>query len=185
MYETLMRPHETNQYPPLKSVREVGEHLKALANKREDRRQKQIAYSRACNQATQAKTAPNTAEKRKRLDGDDHDGAQADDGHKRFKTDEEDLGEVEAELVQVVSDETPAAEGEPSDPSPSQAAPESSNQGILNVSRVFPDVRGHTSYLTFACLIPKTLYGPVDAARKQDETSIVLGGDNIEEVASN
>ena len=26
--------------------------------------------------------------------------------------------------------------------------------GHLNVSRVFPEVRGHTSYLTFACLVP-------------------------------
>lgn len=26
--------------------------------------------------------------------------------------------------------------------------------GNLNVSRIFPEVRGHTSYLTFACLVP-------------------------------
>jgi len=31
---------------------------------------------------------------------------------------------------------------------------DSGSGGHLNVSRVFPEVRGHTSYLTFACLVP-------------------------------
>jgi tRNA (adenine57-N1/adenine58-N1)-methyltransferase catalytic subunit len=159
MYETLMRPHETSQISPLKSIREVGDHLKLLAQKREDKRQRQIANSRARNQTAHAKAEASAAAlmtKRKRDDGDDD--IPADDGLKRVKTDEEDVGEVDDGLF--VPDEAPATQGDSFHSLPPQT---SSNPGALNVSKVFPDVRGHTSYLTFACLVPQTLYSPAEA----------------------
>ena len=188
MYETLMRPHEVSQIPPLKSVRQVGEELKDMAVRREERRLRQIASSAA------------SRAKRKREDaGCELDPAelQEDTSLKRVRTSEGGDGRISttkvgAEIrrrdadkdVGVNTNEStnlnpatdpevgtgpiefsggPIQEGS-STPNqrvgvvnvsqPTAIGSDGESDGRLNVSRVFPEVRGHSSYLTFACLVP-------------------------------
>lgn len=183
MYETLMRPHEVSEIPSLKSVRQVGEDLKDMAVRREEKRLRQIASSAA------------SRSKRKREDvGDEPDSGevQEDASLKRVKTSEGEDGttsttnagtEIRNDNVGVNTNESinlnfatdPEAAIRPigySDgPAGGQISPnprvgsanvsepatigsDGGSGGRLNVSRVFPEVRGHTSYLTFACLVP-------------------------------
>jgi tRNA (adenine57-N1/adenine58-N1)-methyltransferase len=140
MYETLMRPYETHQIPAAKSVRDVGEDLKVVIQKREDKRQRQIASSRFRNQP-----------KRKREGSVEELG---DEGSKKIKTDEED--EAEADIGVALADPVNFVQPENrSSLSPRPTTTSVHNRGTLNVSNVFPEVRGHTSYLTFACLVPQ------------------------------
>lgn len=181
MYETLMRPHEVSQLPPLKSVRQVGEELKDMAVRREERRLRQIASSAA------------SRTKRKREEAGDQSDlgeAQEDTSLKRVKTNEREDGKTSttkagAEIrtrdndndvgidtnentnLNFATDPGAAtgpieysnslAEGETRPNQRHGSADVSEPTAIsrhLNVSKVFPEVRGHTSYLTFACLVP-------------------------------
>lgn len=187
MYETLMRPHEVSQIPSLKSVRQVGEELKVMAVRREERRLRQIAFSAA------------SRVKRKReedIDELDLGEVQEDASLKRVKTGEGDNGETSTTKVgaearkrdndnvvgvstnestnfNFATDPTAAIDsieysdglaGGQTSPNPrvgsanvSEPTTIGSDGGTgrhLNVSKVFPEVRGHTSYLTFACLVP-------------------------------
>jgi tRNA (adenine57-N1/adenine58-N1)-methyltransferase len=144
MYETLIRPHETSQVS-LKSVREVGEHLKLMAERRETKRQRQIAVSRAA--------------KRKR----DEKDLGVEDGSKRVKTKEE---EAAAAAAGAESSVVASAVDLPKEPSGDPLIRATN----LNVSRAFPEVRGHTSYLTFACLVPAVLYKPLEQADTESST---------------
>jgi len=187
MYETLMRPHEVTQVPLLKSVRQVGEELKDMAVRREERRLRQIASS-----------AASRAKRKREEAGDELDlgEVQEDASLKRVKTGEEDGGEnstteVGAEIrigdddyddgvkanastnLNFATDPEAATNpieyydrlaGERVRPNrsvgsadidgPNSIGGDSGSGGQLNVSKVFPEVRGHTSYLTFACFVP-------------------------------
>lgn len=187
MYETLMRPHEVSQIPSLKSVRQVGEELKDMAVRREERRLRQIASS-----------AASKAKRKREEAGDESDlgEVQEDASLKRVKTGEGENGKTSTAKVgagirkgdgghddsmdtnagtnlNFATD--PEAATDPIEYSDGLAgggerpnrrvgsanvngstsvSGDSGSGGHLNVSRVFPEVRGHTSYLTFACLVP-------------------------------
>jgi len=180
MYETLMRPHEVSQIPSLKSVRQVGEELKDMAVRREERRLRQIASS-----------AASRAKRKREEAGDELDlgEVQEDASLKRVKTGEREGGKPSTSKVGTeirkgddyedaanTSTSTnlnfatdPEAATNPIENSDGLASTERPTRGIsgsnpidddstsdghLNVSKVFPEVRGHTSYLTFACLAP-------------------------------
>lgn len=187
MYETLMRPHEVTQMPLLKSVRQVGEELKDMAVRREERRLRQIASSAA------------SRAKRKREEAGDELGLGEmleDASLKRVKTGEGDGGDISTTNVGAeirIDDDDyddgvkanastnlnlatdPEAATDPIEYSdrlagervrsnrrvgsadinrPNSIGGDGGSGGQLNVSKVFPEVRGHTSYLTFACLVP-------------------------------
>lgn len=198
MYETLMRPHEVTQIPPLKSVRQVGEDLKDMAVRREERRLRQIASS-----------AASRAKRKREEAGDDlYVGeVQGDSSLKRAKTGDEggetstttagteirsrdsdnEAGVNTSESTNLNVATRPEAATDPIEYSDCLAGGQTSpNQMVgsvnvdnptapgsggesgrhLNVSKVFPEVRGHTSYLTFACLVPfppdATLRNPIE-----------------------
>jgi tRNA (adenine57-N1/adenine58-N1)-methyltransferase len=156
MYETLLRPHEVNQFPALPSVAMTSEKLKKSERKREEKRLRQIAQARAKH-----------VEKRKRSDVDVD--ANANDGEldrKKTKTEGIDgcrTGDADMIvdpplLVEAIVTATSAPEQHPAQ-STSASVETSSGAAIeappLVVSRVVPEVRGHTSYLTFALLLPR------------------------------
>ena len=178
MYETLMRPHEVSQIPSLKSVRQVGEELKDMAVRREERRLRQIASS-----------AASRAKRKREEAGEDIDlgEVQEDASLKRVKTGEgkPSTANVGAEIrggdedcddgvkpnvganLNLATDPIEYSDGlagggeNPNRRVGSVDVNRSSSVGgdsgggrHLNVSKVFPEVRGHTSYLTFACLVP-------------------------------
>lgn len=151
MYETLLRPHEVNPVPAPLSIREVSEKLKKAEQKREEKRLKQIANARL--------TKAETHGKRKREGNTEDELADLDDasGSKRVKTDDED-----GTPLHLQPDVLSGSSQDLFPPQISSAIPITPPQAAsrLNVSKALPEVRGHTSYLTFACLLcPKALAG--------------------------
>jgi len=156
MYETLLRPHEVSQAPRLAQIDIVTEKLKQLERNREDKRQRQIAASRARRNAT---------EKRKREDDDNAGGAVElePEAHeletKKARTAAAQGDDTLAPDVvmkideEVVEDQLPTTAPVADDAIPPPPAPASAMQVL---SRHSKEVRGHTSFLTFACLLPIT-----------------------------
>jgi len=128
MYETLLRPQDVNQISPLPHVSEIGDKIKQSEIRREEKRLKQIANSRL---------------KRKR-------GQESpdDSGSKRPRS-----------VVEEHSDSLPPDDAvfsiirEPSQP-PEPSTSRMSATSKITVSKTLNEVRGHSSYLTFACLLP-------------------------------
>ncbi|KAL4261575.1 tRNA (adenine(58)-N(1))-methyltransferase catalytic subunit TRM61 [Pleurotus pulmonarius] len=143
MYESLVRPHEVDQVPPMRSIDDACEILKKAEQKREDKRLRQIAATRQ-----------NLANKRKREGEADlaEDESHHDTGSgKRTKTDE--IDDIPQEPISL--DRNIAGSSEVADSTKPTAK--------TTVSKAFPEVRGHTSYLTFACLLPGSPEVAVDA----------------------
>lgn len=147
MFETLIRPHEVSQVPALTSIGEITEKLKEAEQKREEKRLRQIAHGRS--------KFGDAGSKRKRIgevEQDDLDAVDPTDS-KRVKTayDGEAPMVSEVDLVSFGQEE-PVATANASAP----AEVSSKTPAKLSVSNVLPEVRGHTSYLTFACLLSTT-----------------------------
>ena len=148
-YETLIRPIEVSTAAEVASLDDVTEKLKQAEVKREDKRQKQIQQNRE-------KEAREKAGKRKLADVDGADaqarstvstpveGVEA----KRLKT-EGDMTEEPTEQAPLVASQVPL--------SSSSSTPKLVTDPSA-VSKALPEVRGHTSYLTFACLVPYDYY---------------------------
>jgi tRNA (adenine57-N1/adenine58-N1)-methyltransferase len=166
MYETLLRPHEVTQAPPLPRIDAVADKLKRLERIREDKRLRQIAAARAHH-----------AEKRKREDS----LARADLADptselesKRPKTAADEKGgdvdmDVDTNVVEGPENEDENREGDgpaPIDkveeeeevvrtpPMPASTPVPAPVPATQVFSRHSKEVRGHTSFLTFACLLP-------------------------------
>ncbi|KIY71968.1 tRNA methyltransferase complex subunit Cpd1 [Cylindrobasidium torrendii FP15055 ss-10] len=141
MYETLQRPHDVARIPAPKSIAATTEKLKIAEVKREERRLQQIA-----DNENRRQPKPKSPNKRKRADEEDDEGQE--DGGKKAKTHK---AEDTAELMLNGGEQT--------------------NEGSVSVSRVIPEVRGHTSYLTFATLMPiPPVRGPPAAEATPAET---------------
>ncbi|THH10814.1 hypothetical protein EW146_g8257 [Bondarzewia mesenterica] len=172
MYETLLRPHEVNQVPTLLPIGAVSEKLKQSEKRREEKRLRQIANARAKH-----------VEKRKRNeDGGRLENEETE--HKRVKTDDQNLinsrvsaaamisnsstspvptglssasteptSTVEQEAEDVNMEDVASAPMQPIDTKPI-VSEELSQPTTQIISQVMQEVRGHTSYLTFACLLP-------------------------------
>ncbi|KAI9450426.1 tRNA methyltransferase complex subunit Cpd1 [Lactarius psammicola] len=165
MYETLLRPHEVTQAPPLPSIDAVTEKLKRLERIREDKRLRQIAASRAHH-----------AEKRKREDSlaraDLADPASELESKRPKTAAGDDGGDVDVDMVEdpevgdenrdgdedapvpVPADEVEEAARTPSMPASTPALAQALAPATQVLSRLSKEVRGHTSFLTFACLLP-------------------------------
>lgn len=183
MYETLLRPHEVQQHLPPRPLSEAVDKLIRMAVYREEKRQRQIANagkrkreddSTAIEKdlGTRARAVAVTregeeegaegaagSEKRARM------GAEA-SATSAFALDVEECGETpRREIVEPLAppeDET-AATGAVAGPSQAEPVPVK-----LNHSKVSPDVRGHTSYLTFARLVPFPLHASDPIMQQQD-----------------
>jgi tRNA (adenine57-N1/adenine58-N1)-methyltransferase len=131
MFETLFRPHEVNAIPTPLPITEVSDRLKKAEQRREEKRLRQIASARS--------NGGGDGGKRKREEGNDDGNVGLDP--KRLKSD----GPVEDDTGQSsFPQETP--------PVVTASTPPPTTK--TNVSKAMPEVRGHTSYLTFACLLP-------------------------------
>jgi len=154
MYETLIRPHEVHQIPSLLPIGEVSDKLKKAEQRREEKRLRQIANARS-----------NLSGKRKRSDITDGEPVEVSDdtGNKRVKTDDEDEDE---DGSRIVAEDSEANCGLPesvrfasipdtlSSGGEVQSTDTHMSSSKINFSKAMPEVRGHTSYLTFAVLAP-------------------------------
>ena len=201
MYETLVRPIEVFQIPPLQPISIVSERLKKSELKREDKRLRQIAANKAAAAAASAKRKRDVEVADGGVDGSldaatelPHDPGQNGRTSKRVKTKVDD-GVPQMEEQDINVDVEVTETGSPStsafplvkavDPTTTTTHSVSTTNVVadnpistattppakINVSKVLPEVRGHTSYLTFACLIsiPGFSAAPPDAPA--DETS--------------
>ncbi|TFK87492.1 tRNA methyltransferase complex GCD14 subunit [Polyporus arcularius HHB13444] len=156
MYETLLRPHQVESTPPLTPISVVSDRLKQSEARREEKRLRQIANARAGAERRAKRKAEEEAANEK-------------DG-KRIKSDGEGESDPVPPEVQA-QDERAATDGMRLDgaadvaaASPIRAASsapvedatttEGSEPQKITLSKTFAEVRGHTSYLTFAVLLP-------------------------------
>ena len=189
MYETLLRPHQVDAAPPLTPIGVVSEKLKQAEARREEKRLRQIANARA--------GAERRAAKRKAED----DGALEEAEGKRAKTDGEDDEHVPPEVqAQDESEAAAAAEAMETDDAtgrsgsaaaarPSsvagaaasapvrEAAQEAAEAPKICLSKAFPEVRGHTSYLTFAVLLPAAAVEKVEAVSASEQASAAVSAE--------
>jgi tRNA (adenine57-N1/adenine58-N1)-methyltransferase len=157
MYETLLRSHEVSQAPRLAQIDTIAQKLKQLERKREDKRQRQIAASRAHRNATV---------KRKREGEDDDDnnvGGGVDLEAKKAKTtaaaaqsdDDTPAPDVVMDVDEGALEDQPPVTPADDAVMPPPLVPEPA-PAMQVLSRHSKEVRGHTSFLTFACLLPTT-----------------------------
>jgi tRNA (adenine57-N1/adenine58-N1)-methyltransferase len=192
MYESLLRPHEVVAIPPLPSIADISDKLKAQELRKEEKRQGQIATSKARNLAR--------GDGKRKRDAEDVDGtdtiieeAEVADvlEAKRVKTDDVNGEDAMPESGAA----TPARAPEENVSASTSANPPEKVKRWRNVpmgeartvvSRPFPEVRGHTSYLTFATLVPHPVGSSsiVSAAADTNDTQDAEGrtGDVIEVV---
>lgn len=181
MYETLLRPHEVQQLPPPRPLSQVIDKLKGMERYREEKRQRQIANAGKRKRDAGEPTAgirmgmgmgmgmeagmemeehigtemEGTSEKRARVAAVQASIAPARGLAEGY--DENLIEESRRETVLPFEDAATSAVAGPSQVDvPSK----------LNLAKVSPDVRGHTSYLTFARLVPLPL--PEPSSQVQD-----------------
>lgn len=157
MYETLLRPHMVEAPPPLEKVGSVSARLQVADARREEKRLRQIANARLGIERRAAKRkADEDADdegqegKRARTDGEATEAG----GDKLVSPEDQARDEAEA-LAEMHATPVPATS------TPTQVVhdaasleAETAEPQKITLSKAFPDVRGHTSYLTFAVLLP-------------------------------
>ncbi|KAF9485755.1 tRNA methyltransferase complex GCD14 subunit [Pholiota conissans] len=142
MHETLLRPIEVFQTPKLPSVGEAAAELKRAEVRREEKRQRQIAANRrAVEEAREGKEAK------------EREGKREEGGKRKVVDDEEGEGEEEPEHKRARVD-VPSTPGVASTASSTRPRTTTSAPQKINVAKALAEVRGHTSYLTFASLVP-------------------------------
>ncbi|KAG8691888.1 tRNA (adenine-N(1)-)-methyltransferase catalytic subunit trm61 [Ceratobasidium sp. 423] len=160
MHETLTKPHDICS-APMQTVEDAASRLRDIETRKEQRRLKQI------ESAARDK-------KRKRIDG--NEGGQDNDSSKRAKVESQEQS-VEESLPELDSPgplpkNPPSAQPKrgPHTSATSSAVPEGER---YIVSKPFSEVRGHTSYLTFAMLVPSTC----DTTLPKEPTEVEPAGD--------
>ncbi|KAH8104613.1 tRNA methyltransferase complex GCD14 subunit [Cristinia sonorae] len=167
MYETLIRPHQVDVVPPLPTIDIIGAQLKQAEARREAKRLRQIANSRQARGEKRKREEPNEEEMPGASTGDqamDVGAADAADeemasSHKKSK-----LSETESLATAVATAAVPSIPA---------ASLESITPTKISLSKAFPEVRGHTSYLTFAVLVPRST-APDLSEEEEEKASPVL-----------
>jgi tRNA (adenine57-N1/adenine58-N1)-methyltransferase catalytic subunit len=164
----------------------MSEKLKQAERKREDKRLKQIATNRASKRKREGE-----ADQQEQEQGHDAEEADEPSGSKRVKTDGEDTSitgthapDTEPQLMDVeprgdasTSMSTDGTTGIPATLTASTSTLPTMVSALsfippkkISVSKPFSEVRGHTSYLTFACLQPFAP-GPLAKASAEVDTA--------------
>lgn len=159
MYETLVRPHQVDAVPALSPISEISTKLKKAEQRREEKRLRQIANSRAARQSAfegkrkrdaQGSEGP-VEKKRKTEEENTHEPRTSDDEQAEVSSTSITKQEAETELAGIKEEDLALSTVHVEDVSPDL---EEDQPTKISLSKAFPEVRGHTSYLTFACLLP-------------------------------
>jgi tRNA (adenine57-N1/adenine58-N1)-methyltransferase len=145
MYETLLRPLEVETTPAPQPIGEVADKLMKFEQRREEKRQMQIAGSRHSRIFSE-----NVSGKRKREETltTESDVDREESDPKKIR-----MTPLASELIDVGESSHDSHQGPINVATLTSSAPDPVSTKII-VSKGMPDVRGHTSYLTFACLLP-------------------------------
>lgn len=160
-YESLVRTHESlTNVAPLESIGDVVARIRQTEAKRESRRTIQMAQSKLERERRQAEKA--AAEGASTVDA----TGPVSDSHSHKRKAEEDTGEAPAKKpAKADTDIDVASRPHETDPPAEMLYSQGFRQKVerrsvmlANVySRPFPQMRGHTSYLTFATLLPRSM----------------------------
>jgi tRNA (adenine57-N1/adenine58-N1)-methyltransferase len=182
MYETLLRPHEVGQPPAPVPIGIVRDKLQDAEVRKEERRLRQIAESRARKGDEEggeagASVVEQSRHKRKRTEKDEVGEGEGEEAmtyqSKRARAGDSALADAdEDELHEYAETSTPYTNRKGKGKgrvAPSFSAHVSST---LTLTQPIKEVRGHTSYLTFACLLPTVL--PARAPTPEPELELEL-----------
>ena len=183
MYEVLVRPHEVLQTPPtLISIETVSNRLKRQEIKREQRRQVQIDLARKRNAKLKGHQEPAQAQK-----GMDIESGVVDAGEgKRARSEQPEEGrEPKRRRTDDVDDATAGTDArrarfedlrqEEEDEDVAAGVTSSWNIERTNwVTRVVPEVRGHTSYLTFATMFPRSVREAIEKRELEKKNRVLV-----------
>ncbi|KAG9045128.1 hypothetical protein FS837_006986 [Tulasnella sp. UAMH 9824] len=163
MYETLLRTIDVGSYPPLKSVGTVAEKLKDADVKREARRVKQIEDSAIRAKEKGKKNAIGTGVQDMEI------VEEAENPHGQKRKAEEDSaanGQSNAPHGEDIEAGPSTKKPKPDGPSPLtlEVVTEKAALERISLGKPFPEQRGHTSYLTFAILLPTVYPGAREPA---------------------
>ncbi|KAI0755110.1 tRNA methyltransferase complex GCD14 subunit-domain-containing protein [Daedaleopsis nitida] len=167
MYETLLRPHQVDAAPPLTPVGAVSARLKQAEARREEKRLRQIANARAGAELRAGKRKAEEGEgegdegreKRARADPDGMSGAATETGGEGEGEESEGWAGQSESAVRTKPDTAISLSAGPSASAPvrlEEREEEAVEPAKVTFSKTFSEVRGHTSYLTFAVLPPAT-----------------------------
>jgi hypothetical protein len=180
MFEVLVRPHEVTQTAPtLISIETISSRLKRQEIKREERRQIQIDLARKRNARLKAEQealeagmeVDSSGMEGKRARGEEGEGEGGQPGAKRQKR-----AEASGSARTAEGDDDAAGTAAENAEVEEETTGESSTWGIQRtdwVTRVVPEVRGHTSYLTFATMYPRSVREAIEK-REQEKKQRVL-----------
>ena len=187
MYETLLRPIDVSHVPTLQPVSIITEKLKQAERKREDKRLKQIATGKKQQQHTKRKRGeadndvaaePSAQDQEAHRDRDEVEEGLGAVASKRIKTDDEDERGADHRRRHAEEPEEVAMELDLAPlPSMSMAAIppiQPLQQTKISVSKALSQVRGHTSYLTFASLQPFPGSGTALVGEDSEEAGVEI-----------
>ncbi|TCD60285.1 tRNA (adenine-N(1)-)-methyltransferase catalytic subunit trm61 [Steccherinum ochraceum] len=177
MYETLIRPHQVDVVPALPTIDTISTQLKQSEARREAKRLRQIANSRqARGEKRKREVKVEPADPAMEVDTTQQDDTEAESGAaKKIKT-EEDTDVHSSEHVPASSSTGTAVE-DVSETTEQAVVPELKTEPAaptkVSLSKAFPEVRGHTSYLTFAVLLPQSSIPAPQETEPVDEEVVV------------
>ncbi|OSD07354.1 GCD14-domain-containing protein [Trametes coccinea BRFM310] len=183
MYETLLRPHQVDAAPALEPIGAVSARLKAAEARREEKRLRQIANARLGSErrSAQKRKADEQEEgagadagvegKRAKTEAGAGEGAGAEkpSPEEQARDEQEALAEIAANpqtqtqtqtqgqsTVAPSRADTPVVPVAALEETQGEEEADGAEPRKITLSKAFPEVRGHTSYLTFAVLLPAT-----------------------------
>jgi tRNA (adenine57-N1/adenine58-N1)-methyltransferase len=192
MYETLLRPHDVSNPAPLTPIGAIAARLKEAEQRREQKRLLQIANAQARNAEDAAlKRKRDDDEPTEAVSEAGHERPSTEvDAHaqasKRTRKDPEERDNArEGEVGSGAEVQLPSGSAAPRDDAIPAVKPTTSHAPAQNakgkanvknkseiggpvVSKVFAEVRGHTSYLTFASLVPQSSLPGEDLEVKEE-----------------
>lgn len=171
MYETLLRPHQVDIIPRPPPISVASDALKRLEIRKEEKRLRQIASAhRGKRKRNEEDTENNAASAEHGADN----TASVPVPHKRARIDEPDASDA-ADPQEAFANEAPIAVTQAAASVPPEPSPEPEK---LSVSKAFHEVRGHTSYLTFAVLFPPPTTNASEEAEPSDSKPDPSPGSN-------
>ncbi|KAI0352598.1 GCD14-domain-containing protein [Trametes cingulata] len=200
MYETLLRPHQVDSTPPLLPISAISTKLKQSEARREEKRLRQIANARlgmerraAKRKAGEGEDEEGDGEKEGKRVRTDEGKTSGEGGMEEEKVSPEEQAQDEAEALAEMGatsktqgqDEQSGAQtgtgtetGTPA-PGTSEKAQDAatSEPRKITLSKAFPEVRGHTSYLTFAVLLPSVT--PSSQAEGSDNSGSAVKTEDV------
>lgn len=168
MYETLVRPHEVHQVPKLVSIDSIVEQVKFHEMKKEQRRLQQVEAS--------DKKRNSLKRKREQTEegGPDLDLGTGD--QKRRRDLDASHSSTAVDVGSIVTNHTLDPSALPLNHKEARLAALATSTPM---SKPMPEVRGHTSYLTFATLLP-AFTTETNAESKVDPASADVSWENTE-----